>query len=140
MLQDSYPDVTKCFRIGVAKMSFSEIRVLICDDSILVRKKMTNLITKLGCKEIYTAVDGEQAVEQYKAYLPDITFMDIVMPKKTGVEALKEIKNINPKAKVVMASSVGTQANLKEAIEAGVYDFLQKPITDSDIEKILSRL
>ena len=66
--------------------------------------------------------------------------MDIVMPKKTGVEALKEIKNINPKAKVVMASSVGTQANLKEAIEAGVYDFLQKPITDSDIEKILSRL
>lgn len=121
-------------------MVLSEIRVLICDDSILVRKKMTDLMTKLGCKEIYTATDGENAVEQYKANLPDITFMDIVMPKKTGVEALKEILAVNPKAKVVVASSVGTQGNLKEAIEAGAYDFLQKPISDADVEKILKRI
>ena len=47
---------------------------------------------------------------------------------------------INPKAKVVVASSVGTQGNLKEAIEAGAYDFLQKPISDSDVEKILNRI
>ena len=126
--------------IGVFKMILSEIRVLICDDSILVRKKMTDLMTKLGCKEIYTATDGENAVEQYKTNLPDITFMDIVMPKKTGVEALKEILAVNPKAKVVVASSVGTQGNLKEAIEAGAYDFLQKPISDSDVEKILNRI
>ena len=116
------------------------LKVLICDDSILVRKKMKDTLSKAGVNTIIEAVDGEQAVEKYKSELPDIVFMDIVMPKKTGVEALKEILSINRSAKVVIASSVGTQGNLKEAIEAGAYDFLQKPISDECIIKVLKGL
>ena len=70
-------------------------------------------------------------------YKPDVAFMDIVMPRKTGIEAVTEIIQMDPKAKIVMASSVGTQNHLKEALSAGAYEFLQKPISNEQIYKIL---
>ncbi len=117
-----------------------ELKVLICDDSALVRKKMSSALSGMGVSEIHEAVNGNEAVQKYAEYMPDIVFMDIVMPEKTGVDALKDIKSLNPEAKVVMASSVGTQGNLKEAIEAGAFDFIQKPITEEDIVKILEKI
>lgn len=121
-------------------MTIDKMRVLVCDDSVFIRKKMVDTIKAAGVAEIYTAANGQEAVDQYKKELPDVTFMDIVMPIKGGVEALKEILAVNPAAKVVIASSVGTQGNLKEAIEAGAYDFLQKPIADDQLLKILTNL
>ena len=119
-------------------MKISEIKVLICDDSVLVRKKLAEILKTAGITEIAEAKDGVQAVEQFKANNPDLTFMDIVMPEKTGIEALKEIKQYNPAAKVVMASTIGTQSNLTAAIKAGAFDFLQKPVQEEDIYKILN--
>lgn len=119
-------------------MKISEIKVLICDDSILVRKKLSDILRGAGISAIYEAKDGIQAVEQHKANNPDLTFMDIVMPEKTGLEALEEIKAHNPGAKVVMASTIGTQSNLTAAIKAGAFDFLQKPVQDEDVYKILN--
>ena len=116
------------------------LKVLICDDSIFVRKKMRTAIESAGVTDIVEASDGQQAVEKYKVEKPDLCFMDIIMPVKTGVEALKEIREFDKNAKVIMASSVGTQANLKEAIVAGAYDFLQKPIEDAAIKKIIDRV
>ncbi|SDN40708.1 two-component system, chemotaxis family, response regulator CheY [Acetanaerobacterium elongatum] len=116
------------------------MKALVCDDSILVRKKFKELLTKIGFGTLLEATDGEEAVRIYKAQQPDIVFMDIIMPKKTGLEALKEIRAANPNAKVVMASSVGTQSHLKEAVDFGVYDFLQKPIEDAQVLKIVSNL
>ncbi len=66
--------------------------------------------------------------------------MDIVMPKKTGVEALIDILAFDPKAKIVIASSVGTQNNLKIAIEAGAFDFLQKPVVFDNVTKIINKV
>lgn len=119
-------------------MKFSDIKVLICDDSVLVRKKMSDILKSVGIHDITEAKDGIQAVDFYKAKMPDITFMDIVMPEKTGLEALEEIRAFNPNAKVVMASTIGTQSNLSAAIKAGAFDFLQKPVSDEDIYKIIN--
>ena len=88
-------------------MSVETMKVLICDDSILARKKTKTALNQLGVTQIFEAADGEQAIAAYKEHLPDITLMDIVMPKVDGVAALKAILEVNPKAKVVMASSVG---------------------------------
>ena len=117
-----------------------ELKVLICDDSALVRKQMTKIFNAQGITNVQEAVDGNQAVLKYAEFMPDIVFMDIVMPQKTGVEALKDIISLNPAAKVVMASSVGTQANLKEAIENGAYDFIQKPVSEESVVKILEKI
>ena len=116
------------------------LKVLICDDSIFVRKKMKEAVAAAGVTEIIEASDGQQAVDKYKAEKPDLVFMDIIMPVKTGVDALKEIREFDKSAKVIMASSVGTQANLKEAIVAGAFDFLQKPIEDAAVKKIIDKI
>lgn len=118
-------------------MSLSNITVMICDDSIFVRKKMKDYITSLGVKAVHEVQDGQEAVDKYMEYKPDVVFMDIVMPRKTGIEAVTEIVQMAPDAKVVMASSVGTQNHLKEALSAGAYEFLQKPISNEQIYKIL---
>ncbi len=117
------------------------IRVLVCDDSVFVRKKLTSFLQTLDdVAEIYEASDGFEAVAQYKEHSPTVVFMDIVMPNKTGIEALGEIMDFDPDARVYMASSVGTQNYLKDAINAGATDFLQKPIANDDVEKIIEML
>ncbi len=118
-------------------MSFSNLTVMICDDSIFVRKKLKDYISSLGVKAVYEVCDGQEAVDKYMDYKPDVAFMDIVMPRKTGIEAVTEIIQMDPRAKIVMASSVGTQNHLKEALSAGAYEFLQKPISNEQIYKIL---
>lgn len=117
----------------------SDFKVMICDDSIFVRKKMRDILTLLGVSNIIEAENGQQAVDKYKSEIPALVFMDIIMPEKDGVEALTEIRAFDGKAKVVMASSVGTQKNLKDAIMAGAFDFLQKPIGAPDIARIVKK-
>ncbi len=119
-------------------MNINELKVLVCDDSILVRKKLKDCIISLGCPEVFEAANGEEAISQYDANRPNMVFMDIVMPKKDGIEALEGILKINPKATVVMASSVGTQSHLKDAIKAGASDFLQKPIEPEQVSKLIN--
>lgn len=117
------------------------LKVLLCDDSILMRRKLKESIEL--CYDnlvIVEAKDGQMAVDMYNEHKPDLVFMDIVMPVKDGIEAVKEIKLIDPQAKVVMASSTGTQANLRKAIEAGAYEFVQKPWEQATIENIVKKL
>ncbi|MDE6596776.1 MAG: response regulator [Oscillospiraceae bacterium] len=114
-------------------------QVMVCDDSIFVRKKMKDILALLGVNNVIEAEDGQQAVDKYKSENPNLVFMDIIMPEKDGVEALSEIMAFDGKARVVMASSVGTQKNLKDAITAGAYDFLQKPIEAADIARIIKK-
>lgn len=114
-------------------------KVMVCDDSIFVRKKMRDILALLGVNNVIEAEDGQQAVDKYKSENPTLVFMDIIMPEKDGVEALSEIMAFDSEARVVMASSVGTQKNLKDAIMAGAYDFLQKPIETADIARIVKK-
>ncbi|NLY79144.1 MAG: response regulator [Lysinibacillus sp.] len=118
----------------------NHLTVLICDDSLLIRKKLRETMEKLKFKEIYEAENGVAAIEQVKQHNPDIVFLDIVMPDKDGIEALKGIKEVNPDIKVIMVSSVGTSNKLKEALENGAHDFVQKPINFETITKIVENI
>ena len=121
-------------------MNLEEMKVMVCDDSMFVRKTMVTVISSLGVKKIIEAADGQQAIDQYIENKPDLVFMDIVMPVVTGIDALKKIKETDPAAKVIMASSIGTQNYLKSAIKAGAADFLQKPITADQVKQILENV
>ncbi|MCD7741231.1 MAG: response regulator [Ruminococcus sp.] len=121
-------------------MKIEDMSVLVCDDSMFARKSLCMFLATLGIKNIYEAADGQQAIDQYSENNPDVVFMDIVMPVVTGIDALKKIKEINDGAKVIMASSVGTQSYLKDAIKAGATDFLQKPITNEQVQKTLENI
>ncbi len=121
-------------------MTINEFKVLVCDDSILSRKKLKDCILSVGCAEVFEAADGEEAIAQYEANRPNLVFMDIVMPKKDGIEAVTEILKIDSNAKIVMASSVGTQSFLKDAIKAGAFDFLQKPFDPEQVKKLVNNV
>ena len=115
-------------------------KILVCDDSILARHQLVDIIKSYGDFEVMEAENGERAVECYKFFKPDIVFLDIVMPKKDGITATKEIIEIDPDAKVVMASSIGNKKNLKESLIAGAKEFVQKPIDFSQVTKIIEAL
>lgn len=80
------------------------------------------------------------AVEIYKSQKPDLVFLDIVMPEKNGIEATREIMEYDKDAYIVMASSVGTQTNLREALKLGAKDFIQKPLNTAQIQKVLDTI
>ena len=119
-------------------MEQAKIKVLICDDSMLVRKKLRVLLEDDFLCVVTEAANGCEAVNQYQAENPQLVFMDIVMPVKGGIEAVTEIIQFDNNAKVVMASSSGTKTHLKKALEAGAYEFIQKPFEETQIKKILS--
>lgn len=118
-------------------MGSNLIKALVCDDSILIRKKLRDCLTACGCSEVLEAVDGQAAVDMYKQHKPDLVFMDIVMPVKDGIEAVSDIIAFDKNAKVVIASSSGTKTHLKKALEAGAYEFIQKPIEEAQIKNIV---
>lgn len=121
-------------------MKKEDAKILICDDSILARKSLTNLLTELGINNILEASNGQVAVDMCKSEQPDVVFLDIIMPVKDGITATKEIKEISPNSKVVMCSSVGTQTHLREAIKAGAKDFIQKPVEGETLKQVIDHL
>ncbi len=121
-------------------MERSDIKVLICDDSLLARKNLTDKLAQCGVKNVLTVTDGQSAVDTYKAERPHVIFLDVVMPVKDGITALREIKEFDRDVYAIMVSSVGTQMHIREAIKSGAKDFLQKPATLEQVTVIIEHL
>ncbi len=121
-------------------MDRSDIKVLICDDSLLARKNLTDKLAQCGVKNVLTVTDGQSAVDTYKAERPHVIFLDVVMPVKDGITALREIKEFDRDVYAIMVSSVGTQMHIREAIKCGAKDFLQKPATLEQVTVIIEHL
>ncbi len=120
-------------------MDLSNKSILICDDSILARKSLKDAINSYASgATFYEATNGEQSVSLYKEHHPDMVLLDIVMPLKDGISATKEIIKENADATIIIVSSVGTQLQLKKAIEAGAKDFIQKPINQAQINRLIN--
>ncbi|MEV4421617.1 response regulator [Patulibacter sp. NPDC049589] len=102
-------------------------RVLVVDDALFMRKMVSDALTKGGHEVIGEAADGAQAVEQFRALSPDVCTLDITMPEKDGLEALRDILVLDPGARVVMCSALGQDAKVIESIKAGARDFVVKP-------------
>lgn len=113
------------------------VKILICDDSILARKQLKDIIVEHGYQDFLEASNGQEAIDLYKEHKPELVFVDIVMPIKDGVQAIHEIREFDPEANIIVVSSVGTQTQLRNAIMEGARDFVQKPYTNSGIADIL---
>lgn len=116
-------------------------KILIVDDAAFMRMMIKDILTKNGFTVVGEAPDGAQAVEMFKDTKPDLVTMDITMPEMDGITALKEIRKIDPQAKVIMCSAMGQQAMVIDAIQAGAKDFIVKPFqADRVIEAIRKTL
>jgi two-component system chemotaxis response regulator CheY len=114
-------------------------KILVVDDAAFMRMMIKDILVKNGFNVVAEAADGIQAIEKYKEFEPDLVTMDITMPEMDGIAALKEIKKLNPNAKVIMCSAMGQQAMVIDAIQAGARDFIVKPFQADRVIEAISK-
>ena len=115
-------------------------RVLIVDDALFMRTMLRNIFVESGFEVVGEAGNGNEAVEKFRALGPDLTTMDIVMPEKNGIEALKLIMAFDPRARVVMCSALGQESLIIEALEAGARDFIVKPFKPAKVVEVAQKV
>jgi DNA-binding NtrC family response regulator len=113
--------------------------ILIVDDEPLVRRSLSELLTLSGYT-VSTAKNGREALEFLKDYTTDIIITDIKMPELDGMKLLKQVKESNPNIAVILITGYGSIENAIEAIKEGAYDYITKPIVDSEIKIVIERL
>jgi two-component system chemotaxis response regulator CheY len=114
--------------------------VLVCDDAIFMRTMVSDILEKAGFEVIGQAESGVQAIEKYKQLKPDFVTMDIVMPEMGGIDAVREIRKMDPNAKVLMCSAMGQQALVVEAMQAGARGFVVKPFQPARVLEAVQQL
>ena len=114
-------------------------RILVVDDAAFMRVRAAKLLTDNGY-EVALAENGREAVSKYAEWRPDAVLMDITMPVLDGLGALKEIRKIDPAARVAMVTAMGQQAIVMQALKAGAKDFVLKPFQPDRILATLQKL
>lgn len=112
-------------------------RIMIVDDSSMIRKMLRQLIEKNNYAVVAEAVNGAEAVEMYDTVKPDLVTMDVTMPVLDGVEALKKILAKDSAAKVIMVTAAGQKDRVIEALKVGAKAFITKPFDENDLLKNL---
>ena len=114
-------------------------RILIVDDAAFMRMMIKDILTKNGYEVVGEAENGAVAVEKYKDLKPDLVTMDITMPDMDGIAAVREIKSVDSAAKIIMCSTMGQQAMVIDAIQAGAKDFIVKPFQPERVIEAVSK-
>lgn len=102
-------------------------RILVVDDAAFMRMMLKDILSKNGYEIVGEGENGAIGLEKYLELRPDLVTMDITMPEMDGITAIKEIRRIDPSARVIMCSAMGQQAMVIDAIQAGAKDFIVKP-------------
>ena len=101
--------------------------IMIVDDAAFMRMMLKDILTKNGFNVVGEAENGAVPVEKFKECQPNLTIMDITMPEMDGLQAVKEIRKLDSKARIIMCSAMGQQSMVIEAIQSGAKDFVVKP-------------
>ncbi|TNE30978.1 MAG: response regulator [Alphaproteobacteria bacterium] len=110
---------------------------MIADDDMFLRKTIGTAIKKYGT--VFEADNGNGVVEEYQKSNPDLLFLDIHMPGKTGIELIDDILDHDPDAHIVMLSADSVKTNILQAIEKGAHSFLTKPASKEKLLEILQK-
>ena len=116
------------------------LRVMVVDDALFMRNMLKDIFVRAGYEVVAEAENGEMALGLYLEFKPDLVTMDIVMPKKSGIEALQDIMASSPDACVVMVSALGQDSLVLEAVESGAKDFIVKPFKEDKVLEIVRRI
>ena len=109
-------------------------KIMVVDDAQFMRMKCAKLLSSNGY-DVIEAATGAEAVESYKTERPDAVLLDITMPDMDGLQALKEIRKIDPEARIAMVTAMGQQSIVMEALKSGAKDFIVKPF---DPDRVLA--
>ena len=102
-------------------------KIMLVDDAAFMRTHIRNILKYNGYRDFVEAGDGVEAVEKYLQEKPDVVIMDITMPHKDGLQALREIMAADAGARILMCTEMGQEGIMAEAIQNGARDFIVKP-------------
>ncbi len=115
-------------------------KILVVDDAVFMRNMLSDILVAPDFEVVGEAQNGVEAVEKYRQLMPDIVTMDIVMPHKSGIEATREIMQLDPNAVVVVISGLGQESLVSEALDSGAVDFIVKPFRADDVRAVLHKV
>jgi len=115
-------------------------RVLIADDASFMRQMIREIIEPEGHEVVGEATNGIEAVDLFNELSPDLVTMDIVMPKRSGIDAVQAIIAEHPTACIVMCSALGQETLVMEALQAGARDFIVKPFKPDSVISTIANL
>ena len=114
------------------------IRILVVDDHHIVRQGLVALIGTLpDMKVVAQASDGTEAVAHYREHRPDITLMDLRLPKKNGVDAIAEIREEFPAARIIVLTTFDGDEDIYRALQAGAKGYLLKGMNDDELTEAI---
>lgn len=115
-------------------------KVLVVDDATFMRMTIKKMLEAYGHTVVGEGCNGVEGVKKYMDIRPDVVMLDITMPEMSGVDALKRIKELDPKARVIMCSAMGQQAMVAQAIQYGAKDFIVKPFQQERLAEAIDRI
>jgi two-component system chemotaxis response regulator CheY len=115
-------------------------RLLVVDDALFMRKLIRGVAAEAGWDVVGEAGNGAEAVMLYQQYQPDLVTMDLVMPVMGGLEALRQIRALDPQAKVVVVTALDQKQALMDSIRDGAIDFIVKPFERQRVLNLLAKL
>jgi two-component system, chemotaxis family, chemotaxis protein CheY len=115
-------------------------RLLVVDDALFMRKMISSVAAEAGWEVVGEAGDGSAAVSLYQQLRPDLVTMDLVMPVMGGLEALRQIRALDPDAKVIVVTALDQKQALMESIRDGAIDFIVKPFERERVLNLLVKL
>ena len=118
----------------------SKFKILCIEDNPDTQRMLSFLLTQAGY-EVITADDGLQGVQKAKAWRPALILMDMMMPRMSGVEAVRRLRKmkVTKDIPILMLSAYQEQALIDEAIQAGADDYLIKTVLPDDLTDIIDR-
>lgn len=111
---------------------------LLIDDEPHIRKFVALILKKLGEFRIYEAANGQEGVELYRTHRPELVLLDVNMPGMTGLETLRQLRELNPDVVAVMLTSLANRQTVDEAIELGAAHYIRKDSTKEEIAAALA--
>lgn len=118
------------------------VSVMICDDIEFIRSLLRKVFSKEGHTIVGEAKTGNEAIEMYKQHSPkpDLVTMDIILPGKiNGIQAVEEIFQINPEAKIIIITALNHRAIADNALKLGALEFIVKPFSIQDLVNVVKK-
>ena len=114
-------------------------RILVVDDAAFMRKMVSDALIKGGHEVVGEAGNGQEAIARFQELKPELMTLDITMPEKDGLAALKEIVQLDPTARVIMCSALGQESKVLESIKLGAKDFVVKPFQPARVLEAVAK-
>ena len=116
------------------------MKVLVVEDNGMTRGMIKDLLKEIGHEVIGEAEDGNSAVKVFADLRPEVVLLDLILPKKPGIEVLEEIRKIDPAAKVVIVTAVGQEKINKMLLDKGAVAILHKPFSYDELKETLNQI